>query len=273
MLNPFNHNVQSRLVFNVGGEETFLEYLSRFGLKDIHITCNKMLFESKEGWAIENPLLLLTHHRSRKFINKLDFCFQEVKACTGCFEYGRVGEFENNHHCKIPMADYVYLNHPTFQAYVTIQRQNLTEPQQAVSLFFPLSKTKSKSWEDNYYGKNVMLYGPPGTGKTHMHMLAVFAYLEVFGWDSLIVVAMIGDLASKLYLGETMQSVLGIGEITDEETGIYIAPLKPFELYSKHHFEMIEYFLQEKRKPMSKAASNKLNYAKYVPYISFFIGD
>jgi FKBP-type peptidyl-prolyl cis-trans isomerase FklB len=37
--------------------------------------------------------------------------------------------------------------------------------------------------------------------------------------------------------------------------------------------EAIEKFLKEKRKPMSKAASNKLNYAKYVPYISFFIGD
>jgi len=193
-------------------------------------------------------------------VNK--FQYKPVIACDICYEYGPLGVFEKNHYCllkkNIP-PQYISLTHPTFEAHERKLKAQLTEPQQALCLFAPPCPNIKNN--DNFYGTNVFAYGPPGVGKTFVLQLIVIAHMKRFGWNSILVVCLVGRLAAKLPLGATMNSTLGIREIVDEIVENYIAPLRFFKPYSMEHRILIEEFLS-KCTPMQKEKLDALQFAK-----------
>lgn len=265
ILSPFNRTLQSELLKRVGGEESLDSYLLVLnGFHNAYHNCSNMLLKSDIGNAIEHPLLLLKRYSMQNSVNTLNF--KTVVACLNCFEYGPKGEFDKSHKCSVvdPPARYELLTHPTFEAYENALKEKLTEPQQALLLFCPPRlKKSSKPEEINYYGTNVLAYGPPGVGKTFVLPLIVIAHMKRFGWDSILVVCMVGRLASELPLGKTINSGLGLGELTEEITMNFIAPKQhTFVPYSEQHFNLVTDYLKSRTRQDTRQY-DKLTFVRY----------
>jgi hypothetical protein len=261
MMNPFTPYVQKILTDKVQGEKKMYEYFAVIReFPDAYRNCDKML-QSDKGWAIRNPLYLLSFFRNRTFVN--NFVFKKVMCCTAC-HVCLPEEQKNCHICSVVDAasqGFISLRSQRFESYLKEQVNMLTDPQRAVyEIFRPiLSKEDGEYSHFNRFGSNVILYGPPGTGKSFVHKLIVWAHYRIFGWDSIIVGAMAKAQANELECGETINSITGVNIINDEDIERLIAPLVPFNT-EKENIQKVEEFLSKCN--ISDAKMEKITHAK-----------
>ena len=261
-MNPFTPYVQSILIEKIDGEKNMYDHFAVIReFPDAYRKCNNMLLSDK-GWAIRNPLNLLSFFRNRSFVN--DFAFKKVVYCTAC-HVCLPEEQKNCHKCSVvdgASQGFTSLRHSRFESFLKEQVNMLTDPQRAVyEVFRPiLSKEDSDYSCLNRFGSNVILYGPPGTGKSFVHKLIVWVHYRNFGWDSILVGAMAKAQANELECGETINSITGVNIITDEDIKTLIAPLDPFSS-EKVNIQKVKEFLSFKWS-ISEEKLKKITHAK-----------
>ena len=261
MLNPFTPYVQKKLLKEVGGEEEMYKHFKVIPeLRAAYEDCETML-RSDKGWAIRNPLYLLKYFRNRTFVN--NFNFEEVVCCSACFVCLPKKDL-NFHKCSISssgLLEFMPLKGQRFGSYLKELVNMLTDPQMAIwEIFRPLLNQKDSRYSCfNRFGRNVILYGPPGTGKSFICKLIVWAHYRVFGWDSILVGAIVKSQSNELEGGQTINSIAGVNIVDDETIATIIAPLTP--LTEKENIQKVKDFLS-KCPTMSKAKKKKLALAK-----------
>jgi hypothetical protein len=261
MFNPFTLSVQKKLLEEVGGETKMYEYFTVIPeLLTAYKDCEIML-QSDKGWAIRNPLNLLTFFRNRTFVN--NFNYEQVVCCSECFVCLPIKD-RNSHKCSISSSgfcEFMPLKGQRFGSYLKEQVNMLTDPQMAVwEIFRPLLNRKDSIYSElNRFGRNVILYGPPGTGKSFICKLIVWAHYRIFGWDSILVGAIVKAQSQELVDGETINSITGVNIVDDETIATIIAPVKSFKT-EKENIQEVKKFLS--KYPMSDAKKKKLTLAK-----------
>jgi hypothetical protein len=257
MLNPFTPFVQKKLLEEVGEEKMYDYFTVIPELRAAYEDCETML-QSDKGWAIRNPLILLKYFRNRKFVN--NFNFEEVVCCSACFVFLPKKD-QNFHKCSSGLLEFMHLKGQRFGSYLKKQVNMLTDPQMAVwEIFRPLLNQNDSRYSCfNRFGRNVILYGPPGTGKSFICKLIVWAHYRVFGWDSILVGAIVKAQSQELVDGETINSITGVNIVDDETIATIIAPLNP--LTEKENIQKVKEFLS-KCPIMSDAKKKTLALAK-----------